>query len=980
MGQVYLCRDSVLDRTVAVKVIRPRDPGLCERSLHEASLRKAFVQEARIGANLTHPAIATVFDFGFHGSEPFIVFEYIAGETLGEVIRRRGTMPLEEARLVLGPLAQALDFAHSHHVVHRDLKPDNIRATTRGHFKILDLGLAKEFRRQVDWTFAGTPAYASPEQAAGHACDGRTDQYALALIAHELLTGRRLFESTDLGELLRMHRDEEPESPRRFVLDLPEIVCTALLRALQKDPNRRFASCEEFAVALGCQLLNTPAPLPEILQLTAVRWMRGDWNSARLRVLRKGAAVYAVRGRDGLWVAYRGEIRCWPLRALADVRRNWWGSELQLHFQRAGQVVCLTLRFTGGKECQQWYEPLRGLPTLSAGAVRAQVEWPGVEPVVLMRRPPPMRYQTLGAVEFQDAKPQRADVGLQVRAAMMGADAVVDVQEERLPQLGRTVHRRSGMAIKAVDTAGRRELRSRWFATELSQLSRWMLRFISVSFLGTLVGSWLISVVGIGGIGIPLAPGQTVLQRLAMVTLVVVLIHSWPLVVTSLTRWSLWPQLLRAAALAVLALGAKTVAGLLGCLAAGVVHGQWVGSTVLLLTLLDPINLGLLLFACFLCRRAWRAYGEYRRVAPDAEQGIPSTRRVGGRLALAASGLYLALVGGFFTWGQYSFVSHFAFPGNDSWKEKEALNHFTEGTTRMTQDPLAAEAAFHSALPLWQELVEAPHPRAEHRQNLAATYHNLGVLMLRRGRPAEAEEAFRQAITQYEKVGADFPAYQNHRKGHEAARQMLAHVLAVKPSWEDAVETQEGAKLQAAGQNRAVAEAYGKAVARHEMRRQEFADQATYLRLLANKQNRLAWFLVMCPDMQVRDPMQSVQWARKAVENAPQEGGFWNTLGAAHYRAGDWQECITALERSMQLRHGGDGFDWLFLAMASHRLGKADEAAMWLDKAVDWIAQMEQGGFADPRKAMQWQSLRTEVAMIRREAEELVRPKPEGSK
>src|SRR5262249_49416693 len=164
-----------------------------------------------------------------------------------------------------------------------------------------------------------------------------------------------------------------------------------------------------------------------------------------------------------------------------------------------------------------------------------------------------------------------------VRAAMMGADAVVDVQEERLPQLGQTVHRQSGRAIKAVDTAGRRELRSRWFATQISQLSRWMLILIGVSFLGTLIASWLISLVNTGGIGIPLSPNETVSQRLAEVTLFVILIHSWPLALAVLTRWLLWPQLLRPAALAILALGAKPLGGLVGWLGAGVTHGRWAG-------------------------------------------------------------------------------------------------------------------------------------------------------------------------------------------------------------------------------------------------------------------------------------------------------------------------------------------------------------------------------------------------------------------
>ena len=103
------------------------------------------------------------------------------------MIERRGKLPLDEVRLIIGPIAQALDFAHARRIVHRDLKPENIRATEQRLFKILDLGLAREFSRQDDWRFAGTPAYAAPEQAAERPSDGRTDQYALAVIIFEML-------------------------------------------------------------------------------------------------------------------------------------------------------------------------------------------------------------------------------------------------------------------------------------------------------------------------------------------------------------------------------------------------------------------------------------------------------------------------------------------------------------------------------------------------------------------------------------------------------------------------------------------------------------------------------------------------------------------------------------------------------------------------------------------------------------------------
>ena len=213
MGVVYLGRDERLDRSVAVKVILSDSSARARPARMDSRVRSSFAEEARLGASLTHPAIATVFDFGFHHDNPFTIFEFIEGETLRELIERRGKLPLDEVRLIIGPLAQALDFAHARMIVHRDLKPENIRATEQRLFKILDLGLAREFSRQDDWRFAGTPAYAAPEQAAERASDGRTDQYALAVIIFELLTGSRPFQSNSWLDLLEKHYSEPP--PRR---------------------------------------------------------------------------------------------------------------------------------------------------------------------------------------------------------------------------------------------------------------------------------------------------------------------------------------------------------------------------------------------------------------------------------------------------------------------------------------------------------------------------------------------------------------------------------------------------------------------------------------------------------------------------------------------------------------------------------------------------------------------------------------------
>ncbi len=292
MGVVYLGRDQRLDRSVAIKVILSAADGLNASDSMDSRLKSSFAEEARMGASLTHPAIATVFDFGFQHESPFTVFEYIEGETLRELIERRGRLPLDEVRLIIGPLAQALDFAHARRIVHRDLKPENIRATEQRQFKILDLGLAREFSRQEDWRFAGTPAYAAPEQAAERPSDGRTDQYALALIVFEMLTGTRPFQSDSWLDLLEHHYSSPPPSPRSRVPELPESVDEAILKSLEKDPNRRFSTCTELAVALGCQFLTGPALLPEILLETEIKKMGGRWKTVRYPFAIRSAWTY----------------------------------------------------------------------------------------------------------------------------------------------------------------------------------------------------------------------------------------------------------------------------------------------------------------------------------------------------------------------------------------------------------------------------------------------------------------------------------------------------------------------------------------------------------------------------------------------------------------------------------------------------------------------------------------------------------------
>lgn len=254
LGRVFLASDERLDREVAIKVL------FHDRDIAEAS--QDLETEARLGASLQHPNIAGVFDFGFYHNQSFTVFEYVAGETLREVLNRRIQIPLHEARTIIGQLARALDYAHSKGIVHRDLKPENVCMTESGLCKVLDLGLARDLKHEAaTGVYSGTPSYSSPEQASCQPLDGRADQYSLGLICYELLTGRRPFRAGNPSDMLLQQIRVPARDPREMLSTIPEPVSNSILRALAKNPGDRFATCQEFAAAIGDETLGSVNPV-----------------------------------------------------------------------------------------------------------------------------------------------------------------------------------------------------------------------------------------------------------------------------------------------------------------------------------------------------------------------------------------------------------------------------------------------------------------------------------------------------------------------------------------------------------------------------------------------------------------------------------------------------------------------------------------------------------------------------------------------
>ncbi|HSO95170.1 MAG TPA: Stk1 family PASTA domain-containing Ser/Thr kinase [Acidimicrobiia bacterium] len=242
MADVYLARDQVLDRLVAVKVLFPefaRDPSFVER----------FRREAHSAASLNHPNIVGVYDWGQEHGTYFIVMEYVEGQSLRDILRAQRTLPAVQAAAVGAEIADALAFAHANGVVHRDVKPGNVLITPTGQVKVADFGIAANPTDAAQGltqtgSVMGTATYFSPEQAQGFPVDGRTDVYALGVVLYEMVTGFPPFQADSPVAVAMKHVREQPMPPSQFVPDLPPDLERVILAALAKDVAARYQSAD----------------------------------------------------------------------------------------------------------------------------------------------------------------------------------------------------------------------------------------------------------------------------------------------------------------------------------------------------------------------------------------------------------------------------------------------------------------------------------------------------------------------------------------------------------------------------------------------------------------------------------------------------------------------------------------------------------------------------------------------------------------
>ncbi|HLJ13718.1 MAG TPA: protein kinase [Bryobacteraceae bacterium] len=258
MGEVYLAADTLLGRSIALKILPAQVAGDSERL-------DRFLREARAASALNHPNVAYLHEIGEANGLHFLVMEYVEGETLEAKLTGQ-PLPAAEIASVGMQVADALDAAHSKGIVHRDIKPANLMMTARGHVKVLDFGLAKAVPLKAEDTtlgsrietrfltttgaVMGTIDYMSPEQAMGHDVDHRSDLFSLGVVLYQMATGRLPFAGASVQETLAHLLQSQPEAIARFNYDLPEALDRVVRKCLEKDPNRRYQSAQELLVDL----------------------------------------------------------------------------------------------------------------------------------------------------------------------------------------------------------------------------------------------------------------------------------------------------------------------------------------------------------------------------------------------------------------------------------------------------------------------------------------------------------------------------------------------------------------------------------------------------------------------------------------------------------------------------------------------------------------------------------------------------------
>jgi len=285
---VYRATHKSLHTEVALKLLSPALAA-------DESARQRFIQEAQTASSLEHPRIVQVLDLGEAKEQVFLTMEYLPGGDLRSLVQKKGVLPQPQVLQILKDIGEALDFAHSRNVLHRDVKTSNILLDGKMRARLSDFGLVRvkdaPHLTQLG-TVVGTAAYTSPEQAESKPLDARSDQYSLGIVAYELLVGKLPFQGEGSTAVALMHITKPPPQPSLVNPEIPTEVDAVLLKALSKQPGERYASCTEFILAIESALESSQRRrYRELLAQAQTALEKGDYaqvgtllDEARLRI------------------------------------------------------------------------------------------------------------------------------------------------------------------------------------------------------------------------------------------------------------------------------------------------------------------------------------------------------------------------------------------------------------------------------------------------------------------------------------------------------------------------------------------------------------------------------------------------------------------------------------------------------------------------------------------------------------------------
>lgn len=307
MGIVYRATDVTLERTVAIKILRPSVLEEAPRPEQE-QMRRRFLQEARAAAALSHPGVTTVYQVGEEQGVPYLVMEWLQGTTLDDILRQHGRFSVPEAIRLTVALLETLDEAHRHGVVHRDIKPSNLMLLHDGRLKVTDFGIARLRGREVVKTQAGTvlgtPRFASPEQLRGQDVDGRSDLFAVGILLYSLLTGRFPFDGESFAAVATAIFESHPVPPSQLVPSVPSPVEEVILKALSKERAARYS---------------TAAAMAEPLH----PWLQGDPAVSSSPVPGSGAVAFAAAAHQRESMIIHRDLPRQPGQAMIQLFRSW---------------------------------------------------------------------------------------------------------------------------------------------------------------------------------------------------------------------------------------------------------------------------------------------------------------------------------------------------------------------------------------------------------------------------------------------------------------------------------------------------------------------------------------------------------------------------------------------------------------------------------------------------------------------------------